>query len=150
MRLDVNRWRPLLLVVLMMSMVATGVELLLLEHLESSTQWIPLVLLALGLLASVGIALRPGAAILAGFRATMAMFVTAGLLGLYLHYRGNVEFELEMNPALHGYELLRKTMMGATPTLSPGVLCQLGLLGLLYTYRYPRLRHADTLQETRQ
>ena len=149
MQLDVSRWRGLLLMVLIISLVATEIELLLLEHLESLTQWIPVVLIALGLLAALGVALRPGKWMLTIFRALMALFLAAGTLGLYLHYRGNVEFELEMNPALNGFELFRKTMMGATPVLSPGVMCQLGLLGLLYTFRHPRLQNADALPETR-
>jgi hypothetical protein len=148
MQLELKHWRPVLLVILIISMAATETELLLLEHVESSTQWIPLVLLGLGLLAALAVALRPGRVTLAALRVTMVLFLAAGLLGLYLHYRGNVEFELEMNPALQCYELFRKTMMGATPTLSPGVLCQLGLLGLLFTYRHPRLQRADAAQET--
>ncbi|MGH7461001.1 MAG: hypothetical protein ACREMA_08225 [Longimicrobiales bacterium] len=144
---DVSRLRPILLLVLLMSMAATGIELLLLEHTESATQWIPLGLLGAGFLSALAVAVWPHPPALTLFRGIMGLFVIAGVVGLYLHYRGNLEFELEMNPALEGMELFRKTMMGATPTLSPGVMGQLGLLGLLYAYRYPRLRTADDLPE---
>jgi len=140
MQLEAGQLRLFLLVVLLISMVATGVELFLLEHTESNTQIIPLVLLGIGFLASLAVAGQPGRVTVAFFRGIMALFVLAGAVGLYLHYRSNIEFELEMNPALAGWDLLRKTMMGATPTLSPGVMSQLGLLGLLYTYRNPRLQ----------
>ncbi len=147
MQLPINRLRPLLLMVVTISMLATLAELLLLEHTESRTQWIPLGLLILGLLSAVLVTVWPRRSVFGIFRTCMALFVMGGLLGFYLHYRGNALFELEMNPALKGAELVHKTMMGATPTLSPGVLCQLGLLGLLYTFRHPRLQAAGARPE---
>ena len=147
MQLNNNRVRTFLLIILLISMVSTAIELLLLEHTESRTQWIPLVLLLLGLLATIASAVWPGSISFNLMRVVMSAFMVAGLLGLYLHYRGNVEFELEMNPALHGWELFKKTMMGATPTLSPGVLSQLGLLGFIYAYLQPR-RRLNTSGET--
>jgi hypothetical protein len=143
----VNQLRKLLLIVLLFSMVATGIELLLLEHVESLTQWIPLVLVGVGLVVTIALTMWPRRPALLTFGALMALYVVAGAVGLYLHYRGNVEFELEMNPALQGFELFRKTMMGATPTLSPGLLSQLGLLGFIYLYRHPGLRAADASTE---
>src|SRR5262245_45912316 len=140
MQLEANRLRLFLLIVLLISMAATAVELVLLEHVESWTQLIPMVLLGAGFLTSLLVMLKPGRTTANLFRAIMLLFVLAGAVGLYLHYRSNIEFELEMNPALKGWELWRKTLMGATPTLSPGVMSQLGLLGLLYTYRNPRLQ----------
>jgi hypothetical protein len=72
------------------------------------------------------------------FQATMLLFVISGFAGLFLHYQGNVEFELEMYPSLKGLELFRKAIKGTTPpTLAPGTMIQLGLLGLAYTYRHP-------------
>jgi hypothetical protein len=144
---EVKHLRRLLLFVLLCSLVGIAIELLLLEHTESLTQWIPLALVAASVLTIAAAATWPRRPALLLMRAVMLLCVAAGALGLFLHYRGNVEFELEMNPALKGYELFRKTMMGATPTLSPGLLSQLGLLGLLYTYRHPGLGPADTSLE---
>jgi hypothetical protein len=67
----------------------------------------------------------------------MVLYLLIGLLGVYLHYRGNVEFALERYPTLGGFKLMWKALRGATPALAPGALAQLGLLGLLYTYRHP-------------
>jgi hypothetical protein len=64
----------------------------------------------------------------------MTLSVVSGLLGVFLHYRGNVEFELEHNPRATGWALFREAMMGATPALAPGVMVQIGLLGLLYAF----------------
>jgi hypothetical protein len=65
--------------------------------------------------------------------------VVVGVLGLYYHYHGNVEFALERNPSLRGTGLIWKALRGATPALAPGALAQLGLLGLLFCYRHPAL-----------
>ena len=57
-----------------------------------------------------------------------------GLLGLYLHLRGNAEFERELHPAAAGWTLWWDALRGATPALAPGALAQLGLVGLAYAW----------------
>ncbi|MEX2283908.1 MAG: hypothetical protein WEE89_15590 [Gemmatimonadota bacterium] len=143
-----DKLRSLLLVILVISMVATGVELLLLEHIESTWQWLPIVLLGLGVLASLLVAIWPNRQVFAIFQLIMAACVISGVVGIWLHYSGNAEFELEMNAALKGFELFRDSMMGATPALAPGSMTQLGLLGLAYTYRHPRLRPAGARRQS--
>jgi len=86
------------------------------------------------------------------FQAIMLLFVLVGLLGIYLHLRGNLEFALERDPSLSGGRLIWKILRGATPALAPGALAQLGLLGLVYTYRHPALvghfgREAETVDQ---
>lgn len=115
---------------LAMALVGTAAELLLLEHYEDAWQFVPLVLIALGLLAMGWRAVRPGAASLRAFRTVMVLMVASGALGLFLHYRGNTEFELERDPALSGLALFREAMTGATPALAPGAMMLFGLLGL--------------------
>jgi len=126
---------------LAMALLGTGAELLLLEHYEDAWQLVPLALIALGLLAMGWRAARPGAASLRAFRAVMVLMVASGALGLFLHYRGNTEFELERDPALAGFGLFREAMTGATPALAPGAMMLFGLLGLasaLEVRRQPR------------
>jgi hypothetical protein len=61
-------------------------------------------------------------------------------LGVYFHYLGNLEFQMEMDASQKGWELLKKVLEAKTPpALAPGTLSQFGLLGLLYTYRHPSL-----------
>ncbi len=48
-------------------------------------------------------------------------------------------FELEMSPEVLGWALFREAIFGATPALAPGVMVQLGLLGLAFTIRHPSL-----------
>ena len=63
----------------------------------------------------------------------MAAYLASGLVGLWFHYSGNAEFELEMYPSLSGWSLVREALSGATPALAPGTMIHLGLLGLTYT-----------------
>ena len=75
----------------------------------------------------------------------MALFVAAGALGVGLHYDGNVEFELEITPAMSGFELVREALTGATPVLAPGAMALLGLIGFAHAYRHPRVMSGGTV-----
>lgn len=131
--------RQLLLALVLLGIVGLEIELALLRHAESFSQWIAHVTLMIGLLSTAAVYLRPGPATLRPFQAVMAIFLAVGGLGVYLHVSGNVEFARERDPALAGANLIWKALRGATPALAPGALAQLGLLGLLYTYRHPAL-----------
>ena len=112
-------------------------ELLLLGHTESFSQWIPLISLAAGLVATIAVWLRPGSTTIGAFRIIMFVFVAAGLLGVYFHFAGNIEWALERDPELSGLHLIWKALKGATPSLAPGALAQLGLLGLIFAWTQP-------------
>lgn len=131
--------RRILLAALVLGLIGTGVELLLLEHFEDWPQLIPLGLIAIALLVLAWHGIQRGPAPMYALQVLMLVFILAGVIGLTLHYRGNMEFELEMYPDRSGIELFRETMMGATPALAPGTMIQLALIGLAYTYRHPRL-----------
>lgn len=129
--------RNLLLAILVIGTSGLIAELLLQEHIESWQQWIPLVLLGLGLAATAAVRIRPSPAGMKAFQALMVAYLGAGLLGVYLHYTGNVEFAVERTPELSGLSLIWKALRGATPALAPGAMVQLGLLGLAWAYRHP-------------
>jgi hypothetical protein len=133
------RVRLFLLATLVLGLVGTGTELLLIGHTAELTQIIPVASIGLGLLACPLVALRSSRATVQLFRGVMGLFIVAGILGLILHYRGNVEFELEMRPTMSGWELIWNALTGATPALAPGSMVLLGLLGVLYTFRHPAL-----------
>ena len=143
--------RRVLFVLVAFAMIGTAAELVLLGHYESVWQWTPLALFGLGLAAQAIAMVRPVRATVHLFRAVMLLFVAAGFLGLWLHYDGNAEFELEMQPTIAGTELLWKSLTGATPALAPGSMVLFGLLGLAATYDHPRLRRpggvAGTMKE---
>jgi hypothetical protein len=129
----------MLLALVLLGVVGLLVELLLLEHYDSAWKLTPLIILVPTLAASVAVWIRPTPATLKLFRITMILCAVAGLAGLILHYKGNIEFALERDPTLSGVALLMKGFRGATPALAPGALAQLGLLGLIFTYRHPAL-----------
>ena len=134
--------RRLLVAVVLVGVLGLAAELVLLEHVESVWQWVPLAALALGFVAGAALLARPAPGTVRAFQGAMALFVAAGVAGLYLHYRGNVEFEREMDPGLRGLALVWSALRGATPALAPGSLAHLGLIGLACTYRHPALRRA--------
>jgi hypothetical protein len=115
-------------------------ELLLLEHFESAWQYSPLALLSLAMATGTIALLRPGHAVIRTFQAVMVLCIASGIVGIWLHYQGNVEWELERNPAMRGFTLFKEAIMGATPFLSPGAMIQLGLVGLAFAWRHPAVR----------
>jgi hypothetical protein len=131
--------RRVLFALFVLGATGTGLELLLLGHTEDLGQLSPLLLIA----ASIPLAIWSGADSrprgVRAFQVTMGLFIANGFLGLGLHYWGNAEFELEMYPSLGGLTLWWEAMRGATPTLAPGTMIELGLIGLAYTYRHPGL-----------
>lgn len=139
---------------LLLALVAAGAigllaDLLLLEHYESAWQWGPLVLLGIVPAAALLVWRRPSPRTIAIFRAVMVACVVSGLAGFILHYQGNLEFERERDPALGGLAMVWEVLRGATPALAPGALAQLGLLGLVFTYRHPALgRGAPSRKES--
>ena len=132
--------RRALIFILVVAMAGILVELLLIEHFEDAWQLVPLCLLGLGLGSLGWNVLAPGAASGRAWRALMGLFIVAGLIGFYMHYSGNVEFELEQNPNATRWVLFREAMMGATPALAPGAMIQIGLIGLLYAFVAARAR----------
>jgi hypothetical protein len=130
--------RRVLLAILLIGLVGTATELLLLKHDEDPAQFIPLVLIAIAFAAIAWHAVNEGRTSLRLVQTTMVLFVVAGMLGMYLHYRANVAFQVEVDPALAGRDLLIKALTAKTPpALAPGSMSQLGLIGLAYAYRYP-------------
>jgi hypothetical protein len=134
--------RRLVLLIFILGVLGTGAELLLLQHYDGAWQAIPLALMAAALLVLVWHGTSRGAASIHALRVVMGLFLGSGLIGLGLHYNANAEFEREMDPSLSGMGLFTEALSGATPALAPGTMVQLGLLGLVYTYRHPRLTAA--------
>ncbi|HLN85750.1 MAG TPA: hypothetical protein VK200_04795 [Candidatus Limnocylindrales bacterium] len=132
--------RKILLAILILGMAGSGTELILLKHTEEPRQWIPLILLTVASSALAWHVLGGGPTATRMLRWLMIGFIIGGGLGIYFHYRGLVEFKLESNPSLAGWDLFWQAIRGKTPPLlAPGALIQLGLVGLVYTYKHPAL-----------
>lgn len=131
--------RRILLIALVLGLIGTQAELLLLGHYEDAWQFVPLVLLGAGILVMIAHAIRPGEGTVRGVRLLMVFFVVAGAVGSWLHYHGNSDFELEIDPALPRWPLFKAAITGVTPVLAPGSMIQLGLIGLAWCFRHPAL-----------
>ena len=130
--------RPLILAVLFVGLFGMGAELLLLQHTKSPWELIPLVLIGFALAILTWHAITKHPASVRAVQGIMGLFLIAGVAGIALHYQSSMEFKLETNPALSGWPLFWAVMTAKTPpALAPGAMIQLGLLGLVYTYRHP-------------
>ena len=128
----------------MLGLVGTETELVLLEHYDEPWQFVPLCLIAFALAAIVWHTARGGAASLRTLQTIMALFLVAGCIGLVLHFRGAAEFQLEIDPAMGKWALVKKVMQAKVPpVLAPGIMLQLGLLGLTYSLTETGDRRSD-------
>ena len=135
--------RKALLVLLGLGTIGTVVELLLLKHTDGVWQLSPLLLCALTLLVLAWFGLSRSAASLRALQGIMWLMLLSGGIGVVQHFRGNVVYASESNPSLSGRELYLEAIMGSTPTLAPGMMVQLALIGLAFAFRHPRLRGAQ-------
>ncbi len=134
---SVERWRRRLLLIVLFGAAGLAAELVLLDHHEDWRQWIPLVFLGGGTIAGGWLAIHPSRAAVRAFRTLSAACVPAGVLGVWFHFASNVEFERELHPHSGGLELVRESLGGAMPTLAPGAMVALGLLGMLAASGHP-------------
>lgn len=125
--------RKFILATFLVTSLGAGFELFLLEHMEDFWQVVPLVLI--GISAGMIIWLHLGAPTFVEklFTGLMFLSILSGFVGIFLHLKGNLEFEQEMYPAMEGLELFWKSLKGATPSLAPGTMMAIGMIGILYT-----------------
>ena len=130
--------RRRLLAILLLGLAGATVELLLIGHYEDPVQWIPLVLLAVAMVATIAMRLSltmPVTAMRRLFQVVMVSLIVGGALGSVVHYRANLEFKHEMDPSLGGLALFKSVITAkAPPTLAPGTLAVFGLFGLACTF----------------
>ncbi|OFV94710.1 MAG: hypothetical protein A3H28_07485 [Acidobacteria bacterium RIFCSPLOWO2_02_FULL_61_28] len=132
--------RRYLLALFLFGLLGLVAELLLVKHTEDAWQWVPLLLILASLLVLGWHAADRRATSLRVFQGTMVLFLLSGVAGILLHYQGRAAFQLESTPTLSGLNLFWEAMQTQTPpALAPGVMIQMGFLGLLYTYRHPVL-----------
>ena len=136
-----RRW---ILVILVLGLLGTVTELVLLEHYEQPLQFVPLVLIV----AAIGVLwwefTRHDLASRRAMQIVMALFVLAGFVGFAAHFEGSAEYQLELNPDMSNWELLEKILRAkAPPLLAPGMMLQLGLLGLDYVFSDARFRRSE-------
>src|SRR5215211_2305664 len=93
-----QRLRTFLLVLAGCLCVGTIVELILAEHTETPTQFIPFVLCGAALIAILAALIRPRRKTLIALRLVMALMIAGSLYGIFEHVENNLAFELEIRP----------------------------------------------------
>jgi hypothetical protein len=143
--------RKLILALILLGLVSLAADLLLLEHFESASQIVPFASIAVALGALAWHVASGSEASVRGFQVAMIGLALVGLVGVVLHYQGNMAFQLDIEPGLSNWTLFTRVMQAkAPPALAPGAMAQLGLLGLAYAYRHPAtLAVRDTSQGDR-
>jgi len=137
----VERLRLWVLGVLVLGLIGTVTELILLEHYEQPLQFVPLVLIAAAVAVLAWHMIRQDMASLRALQIVMGLFVLAGFLGMAAHFNGSAEYQLELDPDMSTWDLLEKILHAkAPPLLAPGMMMQMGLLGLAFAYTDSRYR----------
>jgi hypothetical protein len=133
--------RGWILAVLVLGLVGTVTELFLLSHYEQAVQLVPVVLILLALAALAWQFFRRDAASLNVLIVIMSLFLLAGFAGFVAHFHGSAEFQLDLDPDIGTWELVQKVLHAkAPPLLAPGMMLQMGLLGLAYVFSDIRYR----------
>lgn len=128
--------RRMVLLLLCMGLVGTTTELWLIGHHEDFWQWVPLAVMVVTTAAVLWFVAMGSPAALASTRFLLLLLVICGAIGAVLHYRANMEFQLEMDPSLSGLALMGEVLHAkAPPSLAPGNMVLLGLIGLAATWR---------------
>jgi hypothetical protein len=140
--------RRLLLILVIAGAIGMAADLILLEHYEDGWQLVPFAVLGAATVSAALCIIAPRHAPIRLFRLVMVFVAAGGLMGLWLHYQGNMEFEREVSPGLAGFDLFWNAVKGASPpSLAPASLIHLGLLGLASTYRHPSLAKSVSKEE---
>lgn len=139
-----ERLRLWIVGIIVLGLIGTMTELVLLEHDEKALQFVPLVLMVLGAVTLAWYAAAKSTASLRALQIVMGLFVLSGFAGMAAHFNGSMEYQLELNPDLDFSELIDKIIHAkAPPLLAPGMMIQMGLLGLAYAYTDLRYRRSD-------
>ena len=136
--------RTLVLLLVGGGTLAVCADLLLLGHFKDSNQLIPLTVAGAALISIAWVAASPRPGSLRVLQFLMLCFIGTGIIGVTLHSKGGITAQREVDPSLAGRALFWRVVAAPDPpVLSPGIMVQLGLLGLVYAYRHPALREGD-------
>jgi hypothetical protein len=132
-----SRLRQGVLALAFLATLMVPLELLLIEHYEEPFMLIPFVLSGLALLAMSMVLIWPNKNVLRFFQVVMVLLIIGSLLGVFFHLSGNLEVVEEVHSDLRGLPMIWEVLSSAAPALAPGLLAQVGLMGLLYSYKHP-------------
>ena len=126
------RINKVILVALLFMMAGTATELYLLDHYEDTLQLIPLLCIGVSVLTLFILFFQRTKWTIGFFKLVLVLTGLSGVYGAFLHLQANYEFELEMKPGAKGWELFVESLSGALPSLAPGSMIVLALIGYSY------------------
>ena len=126
------RLKQVIIATLLFMMIGTVLELYLLHHYEGTLQLIPLLCIGISTLMVFMLFFQRTDFLVGLFKLVLGITALSGIYGTFLHLRANYEFEQEMKPTAHGWDLFLESLSGALPTLAPGSMIVLALLGYSY------------------
>jgi hypothetical protein len=126
----------MLLGLLAIGLTGTTAELWFMGHHEDWRQIVPLAAMGVSAVTMLWLVATWSTGAVRVFRVCMVALMISGATGAVLHFRANMEFQLEMDPTLGGSALVSKVLHAkAPPALAPGNMALLGLLGLVGVWR---------------
>lgn len=130
--------RRFMLAILIFAMTGTFVDMMLFDHYQTFWQKIPLVLLGIAALTLTGHLTVQNQITLRAFRSAMLLLILGGAAGIFFHVQASAEFHGELDSTASRWQLAWVVLHSKVPpTLAPGGLIQMGLIGLAATYRHP-------------
>lgn len=124
--------KRIIIAALSFMMLGTLLELYLLNHFEDWLQFIPFVCIFASAIMMIVLMLKQSEIIQKLFVFLMIATAMCGMYGIYLHLSVNFQFEQEMTPSHSNWDLFVESLSGAIPTLAPGSLIVLALIGYSY------------------
>lgn len=142
-----DRLRNFMLLLAGLCFIGTVVELWFIGHMETTLQFTPYILSAVGLITVTLAWLYPSRKMVPALRVVMAILFLSGFFGMAEHLYHNWLFELEIRPNTTSGEALAKAFTGANPLLAPGILSLAATLAIASTYGKLRKREDQVRQE---
>ena len=145
---DPRRLRRIVAALVALGLLAIAGELLLIDHVESLSQLIPVATLPVAslLLGRLALGSAPGGVVM--LRTALGTVIASGLAGVALHFYDSWAFQAEIDPSLGGAaRALAALRAQSPPSLAPGQIALLGLLGLAATAPDPDRHPSATNKE---
>lgn len=138
-----QHYRRFLLIVSGFIFLGSVIELIFVEHYESTIQLVPFGLSAIGLIIVLIALYEGGRRALQWLRYIMIFIAVGGVFGVYEHLEHNYEFAVEIEPNITAGKAIVEALYGASPLIAPGILCLGALLAYAATWRHPKLSSND-------
>ncbi len=131
--------RSIVLSITGFGVLGTLAELLLIGHTGELIRWLPYGLLLLSAIGILWMFISPTARALRVFQVLMIVVALSSVIGVWEHLQSSMKYQQQDYPDQTGLTLVWEAAKNANALLAPGVLAQVGFLGLAFTFRHPNL-----------